>query len=94
LGQRGPGAQYIRADIVGKKWEAYHVLKFGVLANFLHPLMNDGGFLKRVRGYLTPFMKRCWITGPIKTIQDAVSFFIQLDNIGEWDNIKVGRLEW
>jgi hypothetical protein len=28
LGQRRPGAQYIRADIVGKKWEACHVLKF------------------------------------------------------------------
>jgi hypothetical protein len=45
-----------------------HLLKFAVLAKFLHPPMDDSEFLQAVRGHFPPFVQRCWITGPIKTI--------------------------
>jgi hypothetical protein len=70
-----------------------HLLKFALLAKFLHHPMNDGKFLKPGRGHITPFFQRWWFVGTIKTIHDPISSFKQSKSIGHQDNIKVGSLE-
>jgi hypothetical protein len=70
-----------------------HLLKFAVTAKFLHPPMDDSEFLQAIRGHYPFFVQRCWITGHIKTIQDAISFLKQLESVGEQDTIKTGNVE-
>jgi hypothetical protein len=67
------------------------LLKFAVMAKWLQPQMDDNEFLQAIRGHFPLFVQRCWITGPIRTVQDAISFLKQLESIGEQDNIKAGH---